>query len=32
MEENKETPARNASHNDAGGQNKIVETYAGDMA
>ncbi len=32
MEPDNKTPARNATPNDAGGQNKIVETYAEDMA
>src|SRR3989338_6742679 len=32
MEKDEKIPARNASHNDAGGQHKIVETYAEDMA
>jgi len=32
MEKDNKTPARNASHSEAGGQNKIVQTYAEDMA
>ncbi|KKS24510.1 MAG: hypothetical protein UU82_C0004G0004 [Candidatus Nomurabacteria bacterium GW2011_GWC2_41_8] len=32
MEKDEKTPARDASHGDAGGENKIVKTYADDMA
>ena len=32
MEQENKTPARNATQSVAGGQNKVVETYAEDMA